>query len=337
MEDLGVYLTVAPDGKLTGELVSMKKEEPADSTAQPTYLKTKWRIEERSVEQEIITFSELIFYYYAVIVDRLTIVANFMHEEYVDGKKPLDRNVYEYMMDMTRDLVEIFEAEDPFNGTLVRTAVMDALGSDNGTDERALERAFALIPVLREIVFFQGQAVQVLNDLRHGVPLDFEKKYSELRRTQVTQTVFMGDEMTTQYYFRSPAAYYRFLLLNFINRKPTVALCQYCGKFFVPKTRKKTLYCDREIRDGQTCKDFGPRAKHKREASLNKVIEEFDRARQRMYRRYERTAFYNQSSTDKSLTATELYDWITAATQARDKYLAGELTEEEALKIINVP
>lgn len=142
-------------------------------------------------------------------------------------------------------------------------------------------------------------------------------------------------ELTNLYHFRSPASYYCFLLLNFVSRKPTVELCRCCGRFFVPKTKKKTIYCDRILRGGKTCKELGPRLKHKRDAGANKVIEEFDRARQRMYKRFERTRYSNQSPTDKSLTDAELYAWTRNATDARDKYLAGEMSEEEALKIIN--
>ena len=53
-----------------------------------------------------------------------------------------------------------------------------------------------------------------------------------------------------------------------------------------------------------------------------------------MYKRYERTRDFNQTTTDKSLTASGLYEWTARATDARDKYLAGEMSEGEALKII---
>lgn len=344
MDDLGVYVTLAPNGRLSGEVVVVRKGFQAEGekitftagdTAKPVLAKVRGGIVETTVEQEIITFSELIFYYYAVIVDHLTIVADFMLREYGDGRTPVDRNIYEYMMDMTHDLIDTLTEEDPVHGTLLRTAVHDALPEDDGTNACMLKTATALIPILQEIVFLQGLTLQVLDDLRNGVPLDFEGKYSELRRTEVTQSIVMGSDMTTRYRFRFPDAYYRFLLLNFISHKPRVALCQNCGRFFIPKTEKKTLYCDREIRDGKTCKDYGPRRKHKQEAAMDRVIEEFDRARQRMYKRYERARYYNQKPSDRDLTAAGLYDWIAAATEARNKYLAGELTEDEALKIIN--
>ena len=38
----------------------------------------------------------------------------------------------------------------------------------------------------------------------------------------------------------------------------------------------------------------------------------------------------------KGITYNDFYDWNKATTEARDKYLHGELTAEEALKIIEV-
>ena len=131
--------------------------------------------------------------------------------------------------------------------------------------------------------------------------------------------------------------YYRFLLLNFISGKPVVGLCECCGRFFVPRTGRKTLYCDRVIKDGKTCKALGPRLKHKRLAMNKRVVEAFDRARQRMYKRYERARDLNQNPSEKDLTLSKLYEWLDSATQARDSFLAGKMSEEEALEIIGVP
>ena len=228
-----------------------------------------------------------------------------------------------------------FERDNPLHGTLTRAVLDDTIPVNNGTLEHLLEATRAVVPPLQEIVLFQNLTVQLLSDLHHGVALDFKKKYHPLRKTEFVQTMLMNkdEHLVNRYHFRSPASYYCFLLLNFIERKPTVEICRCCGRFFVPKTKRKTLYCDRVIHDKKTCKDLGPRLKHKYDAGRDKVIEEFDRARQRMYKRYERTRDFNQA-TDKSLTSAELYDWTAQATEARDQYLAGELSEEEALKII---
>ena len=57
---------------------------------------------------------------------------------------------------------------------------------------------------------------------------------------------------------------------------------------------------------------------------------------QRMYKRYERARDLNQNPSEKDLTLSKLYEWLDSATQARDSFLAGAMSEE-ALEIIVVP
>lgn len=77
--------------------------------------------------------------------------------------------------------------------------------------------------------------------------------------------------------------------------------------------------------------------KHRLEAMNRRVVEEFDRTKQRMYKRYERAQGINRKQSEKDLTLSELYEWIDAATDARNAFLRGELSEEDALKIIAAP
>jgi hypothetical protein len=65
------------------------------------------------------------------------------------------------------------------------------------------------------------------------------------------------------------------------------------------------------------------------------VLETYNKTYQKMYRRMQRT-FDSLSKTPKSLTLDEFYVWFDAASEARKKYLQGEITAEEALKIIVV-
>ena len=66
------------------------------------------------------------------------------------------------------------------------------------------------------------------------------------------------------------------------------------------------------------------------------VIQTFDRAKRRMYKRYER-ALEGKALSEKDLTLFEYYEWLQAATKARDACLYGKLSQEEALRIIDVP
>ena len=122
-----------------------------------------------------------------------------------------------------------------------------------------------------------------------------------------------------------------------LSRSQSYRIYTHLNTHFVPKTAKKTLYCDRIIKDGKSCKIGGPILKHKLQAQNKKVVEEYDRAKQKMYTRYERATDPNKKVSKKDLTYEEYYDWLEKATQARDDYLAGKLTAEETLKNIKVP
>ena len=74
--------------------------------------------------------------------------------------------------------------------------------------------------------------------------------------------------------------------------------------------------------------------KHRQKAAQSSVVEEFDRAKRRMYKRYERAEFLNKEPSEKDLSYEESYQWLDRAVKARDDYLAGKLSEEDALKVI---
>lgn len=132
---------------------------------------------------------------------------------------------------------------------------------------------------------------------------------------------------------RSAVDYCHFLLLHFVADKPN-SQCR--GRYFKSKTKKKTLYCDHILKDGKTCKEWGPILKHKLAAQRNEVIKSFDQAKWKMYKRYERAeSGINQKPSEKELSYAEYYQWLDRVTKARDDYLAGRIGSKEALKIIN--
>lgn len=79
---------------------------------------------------------------------------------------------------------------------------------------------------------------------------------------------------------------------------------------------------------------MGAGAQDRQKAAQLRVVEEFDRAKQRMYKRYERAEFINKEPSEKDLSYGEYYQWLDRAAKARDDYLAGKLSTEEALNII---
>ncbi len=321
-EKLGLYVSVLPDGIIKRTLLSRSGKVNLDQT---------------TINEEIITFSELVFLYYAKVVDTIILCANHVTEEGDPNFGGVNLDVFSFTMETVDDLVETLETENPIFGLLIRTELEDCLPQYENTPEFVFHCLDVTIAVLKESISFQFFVNALLQDIYHGVSLDFENQYHLVQEVAVQQVLSLGDKISSQYYFRSLIDYYRFLLIHFLERKPNVALCQCCGRYFIPRTKKKTLYCDRILKDNKTCKDLAPSLKHKLTVQNQKVIEEFDRAKRRMYKRYERSENRKQTPSDKDLSYADYYDWLDQATRVRDEYLNGKLSEEDALKAIVVP
>lgn len=94
-----------------------------------------------------------------------------------------------------------------------------------------------------------------------------------------------GSTLTTQYHFRSTVGHHHFLLLQFVTNHHYVTRYHCCGWYFIPKTKKKSLYCGRILKNGKA----GP----VRQMAAQIRVVEFDRTKQRMHQRYARTEFLN--------------------------------------------
>ena len=316
---LGLYVTSGDDGSLKRTLVSISGETELEAT---------------TLNDEVILFSELIFDFYAFIVDRIRLSAAYLVTQDGDGKDTVDMRVFEFIQDTVQDLIEEFEEDDPLYGTLTRTIMEDRIPAADGSDTYPVTAVEEIISELSAVMLTQFSVNNILRDMRFHVPVDLDKKYRSLQEVEFTQISSFSNLHTPEYLFRSAADYYTFLVLHFIAAEPRVALCECCGRYFIPKTAKKTLYCDRMLKDDKTCKDLGPALKHKLQAQNKKVVEEFDRAKQRMYKRYERALDPNKKASKRDLSYAEYYEWLENATEARDAYLAGKLSEKDALKVI---
>lgn len=82
---------------------------------------------------------------------------------------------------------------------------------------------------------------------------------------------------------------------------------------------------------------MGPILKHKLAAQRDEVIKAFDQAKRKMYKRYERSeSGINQKPSEKDLSYAEYYEWLDAATKARDEYLEEKISKEETLKTLDL-
>lgn len=318
----GLYVSVNNDGAIKRNL-TVKNGETI-------------KLERTTVNDEIIAFSELNFKYYAELLEH---IENMCEESYVEmtdgdfGEAGIDVDAYAVILRTVHNLIAVLEESNPLHGTLLRTLLEDQIPPDDGSAMYLVNSEAKITDCLSSVMQLQFLINDILYDLRNGTPLDLEQKYSIFKTAEFTQIQTLGEEVIVQYRFRSLIDYYIFLMMRFIENQPSVTLCQCCGKYFIPKTKRTTLYCDRIIRNNKTCKQIAPALKHKRDAARDSVIQTFDRTKRKMYKRFERT---NDSSkaTANSLTLTQYYDWLSRAEQARDEYLTGKISSEEALRII---
>lgn len=318
----GLYVTLSPDGTIKRTLTTNKGEVQLETT---------------TVADEIILFSELSYGPYAQVVDAIRDTFADAHvvetrEEFF-GQDGVDEAVFAQAMQIVNDLVVTYEEEQPLSGSLMRFMLEDTIPPDDGSAWYLIETGGIVVHQLSSIMLLQFLVNEALYDLSTNTPLDLEEKYKFFSQIECIQVISLGETLETQYRFRSEIAYLGFLMMHFITSHPNVARCQCCGRFFIPKTRKRTLYCDRELWNGKTCKEHAPVLKHKIDVKNNPVLEAFDRAKQRMYKRYDR-AVNSTGQLPKGITYGEYYEWLDAATEARDQFLKGSISGEDALKII---
>lgn len=296
------------------------------------------KLKNTTVNDEIIAFSELNFKYYAELLEHIENMCEKSFVEITDGdfgEAGIDIDAYAEILKTVNELIAVLEESNPLHGTLMRTLLEDQIPPDDGSAMYLINSEAKITDCLSSVMQLQFLINDILYDFRSGTPLDMENKYSIFKTAEFTQIQTLRKKITVQYRFRSLIDYYIFLMMRFVENQPSVTLCQCCGKYFIPKTKRTTLYCDRIIRDGKTCKQIAPALKHKRDASRDSVIQTFDRTKRKMYKRFER-ADYSSHLLAHGLTPTQYYDWLGKAEQARDEYLTGKISAEEALEIIIV-
>ena len=317
----GLYVALQNGGIIKRTLVTNKGETELDKT---------------TIGAELIWFAELDFSTY---LDALIKIEDLAEKTEDDGDPKNYGTVYldifDELLTETNELVYDIEDVYPALGSLLRFDLLDHTPKDDGTGMYVYNAKYAICEQIAEPVRFYILLREVLEDLSFGVPLDFEDKYATLTQGTVTQHYTFAGTLETEYCFRSIKNYYKFLLINYLNSNPNVARCFCCGQYFIPKTRKATLHCDRVISNGKTCKEIAPTIKHKIAVDRDPVLKAFERTRQKMHKRYERAAD-SLKKLSKGISIEEYWNWSEAASAARDKYLKGELTAEEALKIIEV-
>ena len=280
-----------------------------------------------TVEEEIISVSELELRDYLKIIDGML--------DPVFPKRVLTTDAFNDIFETFCSMIEGVEEFNILYGTLMRIEVFRDMPADDHTEEYYRTAKKNIIYGLTELTYVNHIVNNILKDLSKGKEIDMTYTYTMFNNTACTHYFQMGKELREELYFDSLKSYFAFLIMRFLNSKPRVVQCRCCGKYFIPRTSRKTLYCDRIIRNGRTCKQVGPAQKHLDTAKENAVIEAFDRNKKKMYKRYERTMDL-MHETEKGLTLSEYFQWLDRAETARAEFLEGKISEEVALRVICV-
>lgn len=223
---------------------------------------------------------------------------------------------------------------------------------DDGSASFLLRTGHYALRLLREPILAQVR----LQNIFEVVFDDFERatqreRYTALKETYppLVNTMFLsrrveidsGDiplGVITEY---SPRSIYELYILTlnlyFQQNKQRIARCQCCGKYFIPGTKKETLYCSR-VFEGRACKQLGPNLKRKLGPESDEALKKYKQLRSRMFERMSR--FETAAEWDRKnlfqMDSVKYSEWLDMAHSTRREYLDGGLTAEEFLRRIDI-
>lgn len=316
----GLYITIDTDGTISKKLVTGKGTIDLPAT---------------SFEDEIIYFTEISYKEYAKRISELEELACEIEIDVPNRYGEVDMQLFYHLLGIVNDIVFDMEEQNLLLGTLTRTLIEDNKIDDDGSAMYIFQTIDMLYNCFKEILDFNFAFKEIIDYLCERKTSLIPEKFSYIYQGEFIQVYAFSKIYKPQYHFRSIKNYLHFLLLNFLNSEPNIAWCHCCGRYFIPKTRKQTLYCDRIIEDGKTCKEIGPKLKRKFEAKKDIVLDTYNKTYQKLYKRYERSSLQTHKL-PKSLTINEFYNWQDNATNARNEYLKGSISADKALKIIEV-
>ena len=309
----GLYVTLKPKGIIKKHLSTIFGEVQLDDI---------------SIGEELIQFSEKV----------IPINLEKDSQGIWDMVQEIETNpaLYLSFQEVFKTYLIVMTEHDPVHAALCRTKLEDEVPPPSRDPIVLKENTMTSISCLTAANTAQILTNHVLNNLCQGKPIRAKTRHPYLYQSQVTTVFTLEEELETQYLFRSEDTYYYFLLQHFLASNPNVARCEFCGRVFLPKTRKKTKYCYRIVRNEKSCSEVALQLSHRERAAAVRVVAEYNRIKDMLIHRLDRITVDKKPS-PIDLDRQEYYQWWDKATDARDRYLAGELSEEEALQIIHVP
>lgn len=304
------------------------------------------QIEDTTIEDELISTLEIDTSTYETMVEYIEDLT-----ELPDGEcyGEIYEDQIEKVVNKALETAEEIKVTDIIMGQLLKASVLNVFSeSDDGTAMYWLNIMNNVIYALREPLYFRAEMYRFLKENSECDDIDewFEQcvftdtdLFSRSYELKYAKKALSGSkpELIKMFFFQSYVEYYSFLLINFALIKKKVRICQCCGKFFIPKTKRITLYCDRAILlNGRTCKQVAPKLMQKYLKRNDVILDEYERVKNRNYKRVER--FENKLSskpTGKDLTFSQYDSWMHRMSSAKTMYLQENLNAEKFLLLIH--
>lgn len=304
------------------------------------------QIEETAIEDELISALEIDTSTYEMMVEYIEDLT-----ELPDGERygEIYEAQVENVVNKAFETAEEIKINDIIMGQLLKASILNVFSEpDDGTAMYWLNIMNRVIYALKEPLYFRAEMYRFLKENSECDDLDkwFEEcifadtdLFSRSYELKYAKKGLKGlkSELIKMYFFQSYVEYYSFLLINFAQMKKKVRICQCCGKFFIPKTKRITLYCDRVILlNGRTCKQVAPKLMQKYLKRNDAILDEYERAKNRNYKRVER--FENKLSskpTGRDLKFSQYDSWMHRMSSAKTMYLQGNFNAEEFLLLIH--
>lgn len=243
-------------------------------------------------------------------------------------------------------LPSMLQERDPVSFFLLGELLHQSLQmQDDGSAYFLLAAGHQILRVLREPFRVQTYLRNVLEVTFDGMErADQRERFEKLKRTypdvaQICDPASLDDVPEGQRVFAVHNLFSLYLLelaLYFRQDKQRIARCDYCWRYFIPKTKKVTRYCDR-VTDGQSCKQRGANLARLETVAQDEALLIYKKLRDRMYARMLRWDDAPPSQRDRLIPMSyEQFDvWSENARLARMEYLRGELSAEAFLRKID--
>ena len=141
---------------------------------------------------------------------------------------------------------------------------------------------------------------------------------------------------TRAYRFTDIENYAQFIFLNMMQYNYNFCKCNYCYRFFIPKTKKLTRFCDRiDTKSGKTCKETAPAVYRNDDISSNKILKQYDLAVRRNYMRMCRSEkrILGESS-GRDIDQQIYFEWHDRVLKAMRLWRQKQVSDDELLRAV---